>query len=155
MSASSPTSRRGASNATHQPAPALERVGTTPDPESLHEALVECVKAAGGSKAVAAELWPARAQRDIDDARRYLANCLNAERAEKLSLDEVLFVLRLARERGCHIGMQFLCSALGYAPPQPVAPADAADDLRRRFIAATAQLSRMAQQIHALEEARR
>ena len=103
-------------------------------PDTLHEALIECVKAAGGSKVVAAALWPAKAARNLDDARRYLTACLDHERAEKLSLDELLHVLRAARERGCHTGMEFLAQALSYAEPVPIEPKDEADELRRQVL---------------------
>lgn len=119
--------------------------------ESIYEALIECVKAAGGSKAVAAKLWPAKAARDIDDARRYLAGCLNPDRQEKLSLDEVLLILSEARTRGCHVGMQFLAATLSYAEPQPVEPKDEADELRRQFIESTRALAKMAERIESLE----
>ena len=116
------------------------RVGTSGKPaktmnDTIHDALIECVRAAGGSKVVAAELWPAKAARNLDDARRYLTSCLDAERNEKLSLDEIMHVLRLARAKGCHAGMQFMAHALSYAEPKPIEPKDEVDDLRRRMLA--------------------
>jgi hypothetical protein len=92
--------------------------------ESFHEALIECCRAIGGSKAAAALLWPAKADRDIEGARRYLASCLDPDRNEKLSLDEVLLLLRSAREQGCHVGMEFLAATLGYEQPKPTSDAD-------------------------------
>lgn len=129
------------------------RVGTgwkpPPEPpESLDEALTEAVRAAGGSKVVGAKLWPGKS---VEDARRYLAACLNPERAEKLALEEIMVILRMAREAGCHIAVEFLLNDLCYAPPQPVEPEDKSDDLRRQFVAAVGSLSRMAHQIQMLD----
>lgn len=94
---------------------------------------MEATKAAGGSKAVAAALWPAKAARNLDDARRYLASCLDPDRQEKLSLDEVVLIMRMARERGYNT-MQWLSAELGYTAPAPTKRADEADDLRRRLL---------------------
>lgn len=99
--------------------------------ESLNDALIECVRALGGSKTVGVAIWPAKG---VEAAQRHLLACLNAERAEKLGPDEVLHLLRMARERGCHAGMQYLSAELGYAPPAPVEPQDEADELRRRLL---------------------
>lgn len=101
-------------------------------PETFTDALIECVKAAGGSKAVATVLWGSSA--GVDVAQRRLLSCLNPERPEKLSLDEALQIMRLARGRGCHTAMQFLAGALSYAEPVPIEPKDEADELRRRVL---------------------
>lgn len=107
--------------------------------ESLNDALIECVKACGGSKAVGLALWPAKG---VEAAQRQLLACLNPERAEKLGPDEVLHVLRMARERGCHAGMQYLAEALGYAEPVPIEPKDELADLLRQYLAAREESGR-------------
>lgn len=118
------------------------------------------MKALGGTKRVAADLWPARAARDLADARRYLANCLSAERNEKLALDEVVFILRAARGVGCHAGMWYLAEALGYSRPTPIEPKDELADLLRQYLARReqeagkdARLERLLQQHLALRSA--
>ncbi|MBX3603218.1 MAG: hypothetical protein KF863_21565 [Rubrivivax sp.] len=148
MSASSAHFERRASDSIQRRVRELEGVGSAP--ETIYEALIECVRAAGGSKVVAAELWPAVANRSIEEARRRLANCLSPERAEKLALDEVIFVLRLARKAGCHVGMSFLSRTLGYAEPMPFEPEDERAKLQREFITATRELASMAQRIEQL-----
>lgn len=100
-------------------------------PESMNEALVECIKAAGGSAAVGAKLWPERAP---GSAQRLLLDCMNEERPSKLDPEQVLFILRLARERGCHAGMNYLAHELSYAGPIPIEPRDERDDLRRQVL---------------------
>lgn len=119
--------------------------------EHLHEALIEAVKACGGTKRVAALLWPASAAQNLEAARRRLANCLNPDCAEKLSLEELMLVMRTAREAGDHTVMRYLSGALSYTDPEPLTVEDQVDDLQRRFVAATAQLSTLAEQMHTLQ----
>jgi hypothetical protein len=116
--------------------------------ESLADALRECIAVCGGSKDVGRLLWPEKAP---DVAGRLLADCLNDAKREKLSPEQVLLILRLARERGCHAGMTFIARELGYADPQPIEPEDERAKLQRDFIESTKALARMAQRIEQLE----
>lgn len=100
-------------------------------PESMNEALIDCIKAAGGSALVGAKLWP---EKTPAAAQRTLLDCLNEERAAKLDPEQFLFVMRLARERGCHAGMSYLARALSYSEPIPVEPRDERDELRRQVL---------------------
>ena len=115
--------------------------------ESLADALRECIAVCGGTKSVAGLLWP---EKDPDIAGRLLADCLNDAKREKLSPEQVLLVLRLARAKGCHAGMAFIARELGYADPVPIEPEDERAMLQRRFIESTAELGRLARQIEAL-----
>jgi len=115
--------------------------------DSINDALEECVRAAGGSKVVGVAIWPAKG---VEAAQRQLLACLNPDRNEKLGPDEMLLVMRLARARGCHIGMQYLARELSYAEPVPVSVQDQADELRRQFIEATSKLQAMADEIRRL-----
>jgi hypothetical protein len=116
-------------------------------PETFNDALIECVKAAGGSKEVGVALWGK--SQGIDAAQRRLLACLNTERAEKLSLDEIVQVMRMARDRGCHVGMQYLAESLGYTIT-PIEPKDELAELERRFIGATEDLTQMLKRIEHL-----
>ena len=118
--------------------------------ESFNDALVQCVIALGGSKQVGPLIWP---EKTPEAAQRQLLDCLNEERPSKLSPDQVLMLLRLARAKGCHVGMEYLAEALGYAAPVPVSKEDAADQLKREFIEATNKLAAMAQQIQRIGNA--
>lgn len=100
--------------------------------DTVNDALIECVKAAGGSKAVGHKLWPEKA---VDAAQRHLLACLNDGKAERLTPDQVLLVAQMARDFGCHAYMAFCARRLSYAEPVPVKPADAADELRRQVLA--------------------
>ena len=119
--------------------------------ETITEALVACVKACGGSKAVGPKLWP---EKEAFAAQRYLLDCLNEDRPQQLSPEHVMLILRMAREKGCHIGMQFLAESLSYAEPVPIQPQDESDDLKRQFIGAVETLGKMAQRIEQLDRLR-
>lgn len=113
--------------------------------ESLNQALVECVKAAGGSANVGPKLWPEKTR---ESAQRLLLDCLNEDRPAKLSPEQVLMILRLARERGFHEGIGYVLCGLGYAPTTPIEPKDEAADLLRQVIenqkALAVQMDRLA-----------
>lgn len=115
--------------------------------DGINDVLIESVKACGGSKVVGVALWPAMG---LEAAQRRLLACLNADRAEKLGPDEVVHIARLARQRGKHMLLEWLCAELGYQPPVPAAPADQRDELQRQFLAAAADLSKLAARIAAL-----
>ncbi|MDO9313373.1 MAG: hypothetical protein Q7T97_02370 [Burkholderiaceae bacterium] len=117
-------------------------------PDSLNESLVECVKACGGSAKVGAKLWP---EKTPEAAQRLMLDCLNDDRPAKLSPEQVLFILRLARERGCHVGMNFLAASLSYAEPVPIEPRDEADELRRQVLEMGRQLQTALSRIEQLD----
>ena len=101
------------------------------DFECLNQALIECVKAAGGSKVVGHKLWP---EKMVDAAQRHLLACLNEDKPERLSPEHLLMLLRLARERGCLVGLNFMLGELSCAPAQPIEPRDEMAELQRAFI---------------------
>lgn len=112
--------------------------------ESLNHALVECVKACGGSKQVGHKLWP---EKTIDAAQRHLLNCLNEDKPERLTPDHLLLLLRMSRAKGCHVGISYMLAELGYAQPIPLDPADEKAELKRQFIERTDALLKMAARI--------
>jgi hypothetical protein len=99
--------------------------------ETTTQALIECVKAAGGSKQVGHKVFP---EKTVDQAQRHLLNCLNDERQERLTPDQVLLIAKLARDHGCHAYAHHVAQVLGYAEPVPVEPKDEADELRRQLL---------------------
>jgi len=119
-----------------------------PEFESLNEALIACVKAAGGSKHVGNKVWP---EKTIDAAQRHLLNCLNEGKAERLTPEQVLLIAKLARAKGCHAYAEFVAADMGYAAPVPLEPKDEAAELRRQFIESTRTLAAMAARIEQLE----
>jgi hypothetical protein len=128
------------------------------DFETLNECLIECVKAAGGSKKVGPKVWP---EKTVESAQRHLLNCLNEDKAERLNPDHVLFIARLAREKGCHAYVNYIAASLSYSQPIPVEPQDEAAEFQRQFIEAaekvseaTARMGAMAERIQSLSQVR-
>lgn len=112
--------------------------------ETLNDALIECVKAAGGSANVGRKVFP---EKSPDAAQRALLDCLNEDRPAKLSPDQVKLILKLAREKGFHGGIAFLLSDLGYAPTTPIEPQDELAELMRAYISATESMSETATRV--------
>jgi len=99
--------------------------------EDVWQALRDCVTALGGSKKVGLLLRP---ELDAQTAGRWLLDCLNPERKEKLGVEQVLLILRESRRINCHAGMTFICRDAGYGDPQPVEPEDERAALQLAFI---------------------
>lgn len=114
--------------------------------EGLNDALIECVKACGGSKQVGGVLFPEFAP---DQAQRKLLDCLNPERPHKLSPEQTLLLLRLARRAGCHVGIEFICADLGYSTPAPIEPRDEVAELQRQVVASLAGLESLTKRMEA------
>ena len=112
--------------------------------ETFNDALIACVKACGGSKQVGPLLWPEKAP---EPAQRALLDCLNEDRPAKLSPEQVLLVLRMARSKGCHEGLEYITASLGYAPPVPVEPRDEVAELQRQFIESVRAQAKLAERI--------
>lgn len=118
-----------------------------PDFETINEALIACVKACGGSKQVGHKLWP---EKTVDAAQRHLLACLNEDKPERLSPEQLTLLMRMGHERGFHGVMEFLCASIGYADPQPVDPRDElvdllkqSNELRERQIAVSTRIERL------------
>ena len=116
---------------------------------SLNDALVDCVKACGGSKQVGPQLWP---EKTPDAAQRLLLDCLNEDRPAHLSPDHVMLVLRMARAKGFHAGFYFMATDLGYSQPNPIEPKDEVAELQRQFVAAAAAMQEMAAKLERLQQ---
>lgn len=103
---------------------------------SINAALIEAVKALGGSKVVGHKLWPEKA---VDAAQRHLLACLNEDKPERLTPDHLMLVLRMARDIGHHGALFQMCSLLGYSEPQPINPKDELTELLREYLEAKKQ----------------
>jgi hypothetical protein len=106
--------------------------------------------ALGGRKALALEIWPAKG----DAAERWLDDCLNPERAAKLSLDELMHILRIGHANGVHTLISYITDGAGYTRPSPVAPADRQAELHQTVVRATAVLDRAVTELKRLQTGR-
>ena len=105
--------------------------------DDMNEAIRATINALGGMKAVGVELKP---ERSAVDAGKWLADCLNSAKRDRLDPDQLAYIRRKARAGGCHILAAFEAQDAGYAPPQPIAPEDEAAQLQREFIASVKAL---------------
>lgn len=99
--------------------------------EDIWQALRDCVSALGGSKKLGTKLRP---EMEADKAGRWLLDCLNPDKADKLSVEQLILVLREARKANCHVAAHFIARETGYAEPQPIEPDDEKAALQRAFI---------------------
>lgn len=112
--------------------------------KSLADALRAVVQALGGTKAAGCRLWP---EKTPESAHRTLLDCLNESRSEKLSPEQVLWLLAEGRRIGCHAAMNYLAREAGYSDPLPIEPDDERARLQREYIEATKTLQSIASRI--------
>lgn len=118
--------------------------------DSIYEALRDVVRSAGGAKTVGHRLWPGKS---VQEAQTRLLNCLDHDRPEKLSPEDLLVLLKLGREASCHVAMKFLAIECGYGEPHPVDPADEAAELQRRFVAGVDEQRKLLDRLERLTRA--
>ena len=115
--------------------------------EDYYEAIRATVQALGGFKRIGSELKP---DLPVEAAGRWLADCCNPEKREKLAPTELAYIRRRARKAGVHVLAAYEMREAGYAEPQPIEPEDERAALQRQFIQATAELNGMLARLHAL-----
>ena len=116
--------------------------------ESLNDALREVVQAAGGNKKVGTMLYP---EMPVDHAAGRVRDCLNHERREVFNPEQVLLLLRIGRQYGCHSAMAYLTFECGYSIPVPTEPEDEVVRLQREFVEATKTLGVLASRIEHIQ----
>lgn len=110
----------------------------------LEDSLKSVIRACGGAKAVGHKLRP---ELDADAAGRWLLTAINPTCKDKLSLEQLLLILRMGHDAGCHAGMDFITRDCGYAEATPITPEDEQDELTREFNAGVKLLSDLATRI--------
>lgn len=116
--------------------------------DSPEDALRAVVHALGGPKKVGHELWPAKT---IAEAAHYLNHCLDPERAEKLSLGEIMYLLHRGREIGCHTAIQYINRACHYEDAKPIEPEDERAALQRQVLTLGKELRGMLRRLDSLK----
>ena len=119
--------------------------------DALEDALKDVVHAMGGPKAVGSMLWP---DKPLADAARYLNQCLDQDRAEKLSLSQLVFLMQKAGEKEIHTAIHFLCDACGYQTPARKDPETEYQTLQREFIQSANRLDDMMKRMERLKDQR-
>lgn len=98
--------------------------------ERIEDALDAIINACGGRKKFACEMWPDKPARD---AHNLIDACLNIERRERFSPQQVLFILRRGREVGFNAAAESLFRDIGYHL-EPIEPEDEKAALQRAYI---------------------
>ncbi len=79
--------------------------------ESAEDALKAAVQALGGAKKIGALIWP---DKGVDNASRYLLDCINPSRSEKLDITQTMMIFRMARDEGYHAPFIWFSAEIGY-----------------------------------------
>jgi len=114
--------------------------------DDFRDALRHAVKALGGLDTVGADLWPAKSRKA---AGAWLSDCLNPERPAKLDLEEVVQILRMARDKGVSCAIYQLCDELGYEHPEVAAPKHPAQEKAARLERLAQEFKRLADEVAA------
>lgn len=93
--------------------------------DSPEDALKAVIQQLGGIKKVGPLLFP---DKSVDAAARYLLDCVNHDRQEKLALTQIMMLLRLAHEAGYHSAYAWLSMEVGY-DVKPITRAEEVDRL--------------------------
>lgn len=93
--------------------------------DSPEDALKAIIQQLGGIKRVGPLLFP---DKSVDAAARYLLDCVNHDRQEKLALTQIMMLLRLAHEAGYHTAYAWLSGEIGY-DIKPITRAEEVDRL--------------------------
>lgn len=112
--------------------------------EDIYSAYRTDVQAAGGFKAMGSKLKPSLKP---DKAGEWLSQCLTADRPEKLSLEDQIFIKAEARKHNSFAALTFEMQELCMSMPTPIEPEDERARLQRDFIAAVGQLETIKKQL--------
>lgn len=93
--------------------------------DSPEDALKAVIQQLGGIKRVGPKLFP---DKSVDAAARYLLDCVNSDRSEKLALSQIMMLLRLAHEAGYHTAYAWMSGEIGY-DIKPITRAEEQDRL--------------------------
>ena len=115
--------------------------------ESLAESLAELVQQLGGAKAAGLELWP---EKTAGEAGKHLLNCLNPDHSQKLSLEQIDFLISRGKQKNAHVVLQYLGKQYGYQIT-PIEPEDEKAQLQRDYIQAVGVLEELKKRLNKLQ----
>lgn len=115
--------------------------------EDLNDAIRDTIKALGGFKRFGYEMRP---DLGVEGAGRWLSDCCNPDRRDKLSPTELAFIRRRGRQQGVHILATYEARDAGYAPPKPIEPEDERAALLREFNVRAAEMVGLSKQLAAM-----
>lgn len=119
--------------------------------EDFFSALDEDIRALGGRKAVAMALRPDLAHRP-HEAHVWLNGCMNPDRREKFSDDQIRLIMRKAREVGSCAAMNYWCDDTGFERARALTPEKEADKLLERAAELARESRAVATQLERLHQ---
>jgi len=122
--------------------------GSLPLYEDTIDMLSDVVRALGGPKKVGPTLRGNSLP--MEQAAQWVRDCLNRERREKFDPEQVLQLLRAAREQGFHAGKHWLDSELGYEQGRPLNPKDEAAAIQEKINHSLADLRSLVSRLERL-----
>lgn len=102
-----------------------------------------------GPKILAGLLWP---EKPIEQAARLLADCLNRDRSQRLTPEQLQLVIREARNVGSYCTISFMCDDANMTRPLPVEPEDEKARIQRAVVTAAADLKQMIERLEKLSK---
>ena len=115
--------------------------------DDIYAALRGFVSFAGGSKAIGPLVFPKKGEK----AAAWLDDCLNPDRSAKLDPEELMHMLRLARERGFHELMRHIGDTADY-DISPREPKDELASLYGAYVEAAKDMRRLSEKIERAEQ---
>ena len=119
--------------------------------EDINDAMREAVRQLGGNKKVGAMLRP---EIPLTQAENWIRDCLNPDRREKLSPEQVLLILVEARKAGYHGAMAFIAGHCGYDKPRPVSIDEQEADLQSQILAGLEVQNKLLAQLQCVQAAK-
>lgn len=118
--------------------------------DDYYDAIRAAIEGLGGFKRVGSDIKP---DLSVEAAGRWLADCCNPDKREKLSLTELAYIRKSSRKAGIHVLAAFEMQAAGYAEPQPMNLEDESAQLKREFIRSVEALNALQARMARLGEA--
>ena len=118
--------------------------------DNYYDAIRASIEGLGGFKRVGSDIKP---DLSVEAAGRWLADCCNPEKREKLSLTELAYIRKASRKAGIHVLAAFEMQAAGYSDPKPMNPEDESAQLKREFIRSVEALNALQARMARLGEA--
>lgn len=112
--------------------------------EESTDLLKSLVNALGGAKKVGPRLYPSKSE---EAAARTIYDNLNPTRDHAFDFDEIMTMLRWAREAGAHFAFYWICDQLTYSHAAPVSPEDQRAELHREFVNGVERLEQLARRL--------
>lgn len=101
--------------------------------------------------------WSHKASAAMDPTKdpiaggKWLECALNPERAEKLAVAQIVWILKLGRERGYHDGMLWLADETSYHRPNPVTPEERRDVLNEEASRLVERMERVVRELQRIQ----